>query len=292
MTFHELVVDPFVQFAFMRRALAASLALGVGCGPIGVFLMLRRMSLMGDSLSHAILPGVAVGFLLAGFSLPVMTLGGLVAGLLVALLSGASARFTVIKEDAGFAAFQSISLAAGVLIVSTKGGNVDLLHVLFGSVLAVDDAALLLATGCSSLALLVMAVIYRPLVIQCFDPAYLRIAGGGRADPWNMIFLALVVLALVAGFQVMGSLMAVGLMMLPAIAARFWARQVWTMMVAAVLIAMTAAATGLLLSFHFSLPTGPAIVLTAGAWHLFSLLFGPRGGLWSRLKPPARHREN
>src|SRR4249920_1221309 len=128
----------------MRRALVASLALSVGGSAIGVFLMLRRMSLMGDALSHAILPGAAIGYLLAGLSLFAMSLGGFAAGLAVALLAGLVARSTSLKEDASLAAFYLVSLALGVMIVSIKGSNVDLLHVLFGTVLALDDSALIL----------------------------------------------------------------------------------------------------------------------------------------------------
>ena len=103
--------------------------------------MLRRMSLMGDAMSHAILPGAAVGFLLGGLSLSAMSLGGFIAGLAVALAAGLVARSTILREDASLAAFYLVSLALGVLIVSVKGSNIDLLHVLFGTVLALDDAA-------------------------------------------------------------------------------------------------------------------------------------------------------
>jgi hypothetical protein len=149
----EWLVAPFVEFSFMRRALVACLALGLGCGPVGVLLMLRRMSLMGDALSHAVLPGAAIGFLIAGFSLTAMSLGGFVAGLTVALLAGLVTRFTEQREDASFAAFYLISLALGVLIVSTRGSSVDLLHVLFGTILAVDDASLLLVASIASVSL-------------------------------------------------------------------------------------------------------------------------------------------
>src|SRR5437773_2784734 len=120
----------------MRRALAGCLALALGCGPIGTILVIRRMSLMGDALSHAVLPGAALGFIIAGLSLPAMSLGGLAAGLVVALSSGVVTRFTPLREDASFAAFYLISLAFGVLLVSAHGSNVDLLHLLFGSILA------------------------------------------------------------------------------------------------------------------------------------------------------------
>ena len=110
---HSLI-DPFVDFAFMRRALVGCLALSLSAPPIGVFLMLRRMSLMGDAMSHAILPGAAIGYLLAGLSLFAMSLGGFAAGIAVALLAGLVARTTVLREDASLAAFYLCSLALGV----------------------------------------------------------------------------------------------------------------------------------------------------------------------------------
>ncbi|HOB63135.1 MAG TPA: metal ABC transporter permease [Candidatus Competibacteraceae bacterium] len=275
---------PFVEFSFMRRALVACLALGLGCGPVGVLLTLRRMSLMGDALSHAVLPGAAIGFLLGGFSLPAMSLGGFAAGLAVALLAGLVTRFTGQREDASFAAFYLISLALGVLIVSTHGSSVDLLHVLFGTILAVDDASLLLVASIASLSLLTLALIYRPLIVECFDPGFLQ-AVQGRGTVYHLAFLILVVLNLVAGFQALGTLMAVGLMMLPAAAARFWAQEVWSMAATATVIAVLSGYLGLLWSYHYDLPSGPAIILTAGLIYLLSLGLGRRDGLLVRFLP-------
>ena len=138
------LVAPFVEFAFMQRALAGALMLSASACPVGVFLMLRRMSLTGDAMAHAILPGAAVGFLLYGLQIVPMTLGGLAAGVIVALGAGAVSRLTIQKEDASMAAFYLISLALGVLIVSMRGSNVDLMHVLFGTVLALNNDALTL----------------------------------------------------------------------------------------------------------------------------------------------------
>src|SRR5437870_9302490 len=166
--------SPFVEFAFKRRALAGTLALALGAGPVGVFLMLRRMSLVGDAMAHAILPGAAIGFLLSGLSLFAMTTGGLIAGFTVAILAGVVARTTELKEDASLATFYLVSLALGVTIVSIKGTTLDLLHVLFGNILAMDDQTLLVIAFNASVTLLVMAVIYRPLVIECVDPVFLR----------------------------------------------------------------------------------------------------------------------
>lgn len=160
-----LLVQPFVEYGFMRRALVATLALGLGSAPIGTLLVLRRMSLMGDAMGHALLPGAALGFLFAGFSLAAMSAGGFFAALAVALAAGFVTRVTSQREDASFAAFYLIALALGVLLVSTHGSSVDLMHMLFGTILAVDDAALLLMAGVASLTLVVLAVIYRPLLV-------------------------------------------------------------------------------------------------------------------------------
>src|SRR5262245_26552528 len=153
----DLLTDPFVEFSFMRRALVGCLALSLGAPPIGVFLMLRRMSLMGDAMSHAILPGAAIGYLIAGLSLTAMTAGGLMVGIAVAILSGVVARSTVLREDASLAAFYLVSLASGVLMVSLRGSSVDLLHVLFGSVLALDDSALILIGAIATITMVALA---------------------------------------------------------------------------------------------------------------------------------------
>ena len=284
------VTEPFTGFAFMRRALVACLALALGSGPVGVFLVLRRMSLIGDTMAHAVLPGAAIGFLVAGLSLPAMSLGGFVAGLTVALLSGLVTRFTRIKEDASFAAFFLISLSLGVMIVSLKGSDVDLMHVLFGSILAVDDSSLVLVAVIATVSLATFAVIYRPLVVECFDPGFSRAVGSPGAVS-HFAFLVLVVLNMVAGFQALGTLMAVGLMMLPAVAARFWAREVWSLAAVAVLVAMASGLIGLILSYHADLPSGPAIVLTAGAFYLASLLLGRRDSVAARLLRRRQHLE-
>jgi len=261
----DAITQPFIEFSFMRRALVGCLALSLGAPPIGVFLMLRRMSLMGDAMSHAILPGAAIGYLLAGLSLFAMSLGGFAAGLAVALSAGLIARSTVLREDASLAAFYLVSLALGVLIVSVRGSNIDLLHVLFGTVLALDDQALLLVASISTLSLLVLAVIYRPLVLECFDLQFLR-STSDFSSPTYFNFLVLVVLNLVSGFQALGTLMAVGIMLLPAVTARFWADDVSGLILVAILVAFAASLTGLLLSYYANVPTGPAIILLAGVF--------------------------
>lgn len=286
---YDNLIAPFADFEFMRRALIGTIALAFGAPPIGVFLMLRRMSLIGDAMAHAILPGAAIGFLLAGLSLPAIAGAGLVAGFLIAIGAGLISRSTALKEDASLAALFVISLALGVTIVSLKGSNIDLMHFLFGSVLAIGNAALVLILAITSVSLIVLALIWRPLVLECVDPGFLRSvsrAGG----PAHVAFLALVVVNLVGGFQVLGTLLAVGIMMLPAIASRFWAHDITGMIAVAVMCAIISSYAGLLLSYRAELPSGPAIILVAGLIYLLSVALGPVGGLiWLVL--PRRHLE-
>jgi zinc/manganese transport system permease protein len=286
-----LLFAPFQEFAFLRRALVATFALGLSCGPIGTLLVLRRMSLVGDAMAHALLPGAALGFVGLGASLLAMSLGAFTAALAVAVLAGLAARFTNQREDASFAAFYLIALAAGVMIISSRGTAVDLMHVLFGSVLAVDEDALWLVASISSVSLLVLAVIYRPLLVECFDPSFLR-SVGGRGSLYHVAFMMLVVLNLVGGFQALGTLMAVGMMMLPAAAARFWTGEVWRIALCASAMGVLCGYVGLLVSFHADVPTGPAIVLLAGLCFLVSIVLGTRGSLRTRWHARRAHAEH
>lgn len=277
--------QPFAEFAFLQRALLGGVALACSAGPLGVFLMLRRMSLIGDAISHGVLPGAALAFWFFGLSLPALTFGGLVAGLGMAGLAAWITRRTGLREDASLAAIYPISLAGGVLLLGLAGRRIDLLHLLFGSALAVDGETLrsMLTVAGTSLALLVL--IYRPLLWDSFDPVFLR--GVSRfGAPAYALFLALVVLNLVTGFHAIGALMVVGLMMLPAAAARFWSRRLPVLLLTAAGIGASCVWLGLLLSFHANLPSGPCIVLLAGFAYLISVFVGPVHGLLRRAPLP------
>lgn len=273
--------QPFVEFAFMRRALLGGIALALSAAPLGVFLILRRMSLIGDAIAHGILPGAAIGFWLAGLSLPALTVGGLGAGLAVAGLAAWVTRHTGLREDASLAAVYPISLASGVLLLGLAGKRLNLLELLFGSALAVDRTTLLGMLGVAALSLGVLALIYRSLLLDSLDPLFLRSVS--RLGPFaHGIFLGVVVLNLVIGFQAIGALMMVGLMMLPAAAARFWSRHLPILLVLASALGALAVWLGLAASYAWSLPSGPAIVVLAGLFYLLSVLFGPVHGLLRR----------
>lgn len=274
----DTIIAPFADFLFMRRALVGTVAIAAAAAPIGVFLTLRRLSLTGDAIAHGILPGVAVGFLVSGFSLTAMSIGGLIAGMVVAVAAAFVSRATVQREDASLAAFYLISLAAGVMLISLRGGSVDLQGILFGSPLALDNDALILLAMIAAIVLATLAVLFRPLLMESFDPRFLKqVSGGGSVT--HYVFLALVVICLVAGFQALGTLLAVGLMILPAAAARFWARAIGPMIAVAVAIGIASAAAGLLISFHQDVATSPAIILACGACYVVSMLLGREGGV-------------
>jgi zinc/manganese transport system permease protein len=285
---HNLLIEPFAM-GFMRRALAGCMALSLAGPPLGVFLVLRRMSLMSDVLQHGILPGIALGAVAAGLSIWAMGLGGMIAGLAVALLAGWLARATGGREDSQLAGVYLMALALGVAIVSANH-SIDLTQLLFGSVLAVDDPALLAMAGAATVTLPALALIWRKLILESFDPGFTA-ATGGQGGAWHLAFLALVVLCVVSGFVALGTLMSVGLMMLPAVAARHFSASLAGQVRASVLLAVIASFTGLLLSYHVDIPAGPAIVLSAGALWLAGLALGPRESLLRGALGRLRQRE-
>jgi zinc/manganese transport system permease protein len=286
----HVFLEPFGDES-VRHSMAAILALALSAGPVGVFLMLRRMSLVGDAMSHAILPGVAIGFLAAGLSVFAMTLGGLAAGFLIALLAGAVSRSTALQEDAALAAFLLVSLAFGVVIVTINGIDVEqLMEFLFGETAAKMNVDKLVVIAINAtVSVIALALIYRPLALDCVDPGFLRSVSrsGGAA---HLTFLALLVLNLISAFHALGTLLGIGIIIIPATVARFWSRDITAMILIAVVSALFSGWAGLLFAFHAGIPSGPAVTLVAGALYVVSILFGRVGGvIWQAF--PGRHLE-
>ncbi|MDN3700131.1 metal ABC transporter permease [Vibrio artabrorum] len=267
------IFDAYVQFGFMRRSIFACIALSLSLPPLGIFLLLRRMSLVGDALSHAVLPGVAIGYLFSGMSLLFMGIGGFIAGLFVTLLSGVISRKSRLNEDSTFAALYLGSLALGVILVSYRKNSIDLLHLLFGSLLAVDNGSLIFIGSVVTITLLVIGLLYRPIVYESFNSSFFTIRSPRYSTYIHGLFMGLVVLNLIAGFQVLGTLMSVGLMMLPAISARCWTDRLINMMILSVIIGILSSLIGLTWSWYQSIPAGPAIILSATVFLLY--LFYP-----------------
>jgi zinc/manganese transport system permease protein len=274
-----------------RRSLAAIVILALSAPPVGVFLMLRRMSLIGDAMSHAILPGAAIGYLVAGLNVVAMTIGGLVAGLVIAVLAGLVARATELKEDASFAVFLLVSLALGVVLVTANGMDAEeLMHFLFGETASsVDEEKLLMIAGNATVSTLVLAAIYRPLVLDCVDPNFLRSVSRAGVMA-HLAFLILLVINLISGFHALGTLLGVGMMIIPATIARFWTRDITAMIAVAVAAGTVSGIGGLWASAQAGLPVGAGVILAAGLLYIASVVLGPVGGvLWKLF--PGRHLE-
>ncbi|APX95100.1 zinc ABC transporter permease [Halomonas sp. 1513] len=279
-----MIVDWFTLpfgYGFMRRALVACLALSLTAPVIGVLLTLRGLSLIGEPLSHAIMPGVAVAYLLTGLSLPWIMLGGLAAGMITVLLAGGITLVSGLKSDAAMSSLFLTAMALAVLLIAASGSALDLSHMLFGSILTVSSRDLVAIVITGSVVLTGLAVGLRALMVEALDPGFLR-AQAARPAWIHGAFMTLVVLSLVIGFQALGTLMAVGLMILPATLARFWSRRLEGMVTVAAGSAMAASLLGLLLSYHYAVPSGAAIVLLLGAGYVVSVIGGRHDSLLSR----------
>jgi zinc/manganese transport system permease protein len=272
----DLISEMF-SYAFMRRAFVVTTILSASVAPVGAFLVLRRLSLAGEAMAHAITPGVVIGFVTAGLSVMSLLFGGLIAGLGVAVLTAYLARNTILRSDASLASLYLIALAIGIFILSAAGSAVPLKSFLFGSILGVDDASMILVGGVATVTLLTFALILRPLIMSTCDPVFFE---SQVKRPWivDQGFMFLLVLNLLAAFKTLGTLMAVGLMILPATAARYWSGTITAQLGLGFIFSLLSCWLGLTLSYVLpETPSGPAIVLVAGAIFVLSALFGPLG---------------
>jgi len=271
------LISEMCSYAFMRRAFVVTTILSASVAPVGAFLVLRRLSLAGEAMAHAITPGVVIGFVTAGLSVMSLLFGGLIAGLGVAVLTAYLARNTILRSDASLASLYLIALAIGIFILSAAGSAVPLKSFLFGSILGVDDASMILVGGVATVTLLTFALILRPLIMSTCDPVFFE---SQVKRPWivDQGFMFLLVLNLLAAFKTLGTLMAVGLMILPATAARYWSGTITAQLGLGFIFSLLSCWLGLTLSYVLpETPSGPAIVLVAGAIFVLSALFGPLG---------------
>jgi len=273
----------------LKSAAAGALSLALGGAPLGVLLVARRMSLMGDAMSHALLPGVAIAFLLAGPDPVALTLGALAAALVVAAASTLFSRARAMPEDASFAVFYLTALAAGVLILGRSVGEEVVHALLFGAPGALDAHGLILAASAATATLVSLAFFVRGFLAEGADPVFMRAA---RAPGWalHILLMMLVALNLVAGFRAFGALMTVAMMMIPAASARYWARGYVGQAGAAILLSATASGAGLLLAGMFGVEPGAVMTLAAAALFAGCAVVGPINGLIQNL-PGRAHLE-
>lgn len=264
-----------LSYAFMQRGLLAASIVGVLCATIGCYVVLRSMAFLGDALAHAVLPGVAVAYLLGRN----LTLGALAAALIVALGVGLFSRRGTIKEDTAIGILFAAALSLGVVLISSiRTYAVDLSHILFGNVLGVSVPDLWL-TGILGLVILVTTIVcYKPFLVISFDPvlaATLRL----NAEFFRYLLLVLLALTIVVSMQTVGVGLVAAMLVTPAATAYLLVRRLPTMMVLSAAIGALSSLAGLFASYYLNVASGAAIVLTATLIFLLAYLFAPRRGI-------------
>ena len=272
----DLLLAP-LGYAFMQRGLLASLVVGVVCAVIGCYVVLRGMAFLGDALAHAVLPGVAVAYLLRANLLA----GALVAAVAVALGISALSRNGRLREDTAIGILFAAALALGVALMSTvKTYSTDLTHVLFGNVLGVSEADLWLTAGLAAVVLAAIALLYKELLVVFFDPV-LATTLGLPVNRLRSLVLVLLALTIVVSLQTVGAGLVAAMLVTPAATAQLLTRRLPAMMLLAAVVGAFSALSGLYLSFYVNVASGAAVVLICTAVFLLALLFAPaRGWVW------------
>lgn len=259
----------------LSKALASCFLLSLSSGPLGVFLVLRRMTLIGDALSHGILPGVALAFLLWGPAPVGMNIMGMGAGLMLACLSTGLSHAAKLNEESTFAGLYLLSLSVGVLLLAHHQD--ELLHMLFGSLATLSQESIWTIGGISIVTLIFLFQYYQPLVIQCFDPDFFEYRGG-NSRTLKILFMLVLSMNLVASFQALGTLMALGLLILPALIMRLLSNNLRIMCIGSSILGISASAIGLLWARQTPHLWGATIVAILGFFYLGALIYAS----WSK----------
>jgi manganese/iron transport system permease protein len=273
------LVEP-LQYGFMQRGLAAAIIIGILCAVVGCYVVLRSMAFLGDALAHAILPGVAVAYLLGGS----LIVGALVAAIIVALSIGFFSRGGTIREDTAIGILFAAALSLGVALISSiRTYAVDLSHILFGNILGVSVSDLWGVIILSGLVLATMIILYRPFLVVSFDPVLaktLRLP----AEALRNLMLILLAITIVVSMQTVGIGLVAAMLVTPAAAAYLLTHRLPSMMIVAGIIGGLSSVVGLYLSYYLNIASGAAIVLVATFFFLLAFFFSPRRGLaWKAL---------
>ncbi|APX94705.1 hypothetical protein BWR19_18245 [Halomonas sp. 1513] len=281
----ESLSAPF-EYRFMQRALLTSVLVGAICGLLSSFVVLKRWSLLGDAISHAVLPGVAIAYLL-GWP---FFIGAFITGALTSLGIGAIERHTRIKSDAAMGLMFTAAFALGIVIISKIASSTHLMHILFGNVLGVQTSALLLTLMAGLITALAVWLAYRPLLLYTFDPQQAQ-ALGFNIGVIHYGLILLLTLTIVASLETVGIILVVAMLITPGATAHLLTDRFKPMLAISVLVGIVSAVAGLLLSFHFDVASGGAIVLVATALFCVALLVAPKHGLMVRVLRRTRLRE-
>lgn len=268
------------QYEFLRRALFTSIIVGIICGVIGAFIVLRGLSLMGDAISHAVLPGVAISYML-GIN---YFYGAVVTGILTAIGIGVISQNSRVKSDASIGIVFSAMFALGVILVTKAQTAQDLTSILFGNVLAVQPSDMWVTLAVGVIVIGVVVVFYKELLVSSFDPIMAG-AYGLNTKALHYLIMVLLTLVTVSSIKTVGVILVVSMLIAPASTAYLLTNHLATMIVMSGTIGALAAIVGVYISFLNNLPTGPVIALAATAIFFLVFLFAPKQGVvWRTLK--------
>ncbi|EOD4377663.1 TPA: metal ABC transporter permease [Staphylococcus aureus] len=261
-------VEHLFTYQFLNRALITSIIVGIVCGTVGSLIVLRGLSLMGDAMSHAVLPGVALSFL---FGIP-MFVGALITGMIASIFIGYITSSSKTKPDAAIGISFTAFLASGIIIISLINTTTDLYHILFGNLLAITNSAFLTTIVIGSIVLILIIIFYRPLMISTFDPMFSRMSGLNTTLLHYFVML-LLSLVTVASIQTVGIILVVALLITPASTAFLISKKLYSMMIIASLISVISSIVGLYYSYIYNIPSGATIVLCTFVIYIITLFF-------------------
>lgn len=279
-----ILLEP-LQYGFMQRSLVVAVLVGVVCAVVGSYLMVQRLALLGDAISHSVLPGLAIAFLL-GVNIFV---GAFIAGIFSTLVIGWIRTRSPIKEDAAMGIVLSAFFALGITLITViqKSNKIDLNHFLFGNILGVTGADLRDTALITAVVLAVVALLYKELLFYTFDPQGAE-AVGLPVNLLNFGLMALIALTVVASLKAVGVVLVLSLLITPGATAYLLVPRLHQVMILGAVIGVFSSVSGMFLSYWFNLPSGPAIVLVVSGLFTLALLFSPRHGIFTHPAPPSR----
>ncbi|MCM3708392.1 MULTISPECIES: metal ABC transporter permease [Cytobacillus] len=273
-------IEAVMQYGFLQKALLTSVMVGIICGVIGCFIILRGMALMGDAISHAVLPGVAISYML-GVN---FFFGAVISGVITAIAIGFVSQNSRIKHDTSIGIMFTAAFASGIIIITMLKSSTDLYHILFGNVLAVRSSDMWITLGISLIVLGAVYLFYKELLVTSFDPTM----GAAYGLPVRFIhyfLMTLLTMVTVASLQTVGIVLVVAMLITPAAAAYLLTERLWVMIFLASGIGVISSITGLYFSFTYNLASGATIVISSTAIFILVFLFSPKHGLiWKTLK--------
>lgn len=264
-------IDGLTNYEFLQNALVTSIVIGVVAGVVGCFIILRGMSLMGDAISHAVLPGVAISYI---FSINFF-IGAILFGLFASIIITFISNNSKIKGDTAIGITFSSFLALGVILIGFANSSTDLFHILFGNVLAVQDVDKWLTIDIAAIVLIIVWLFFKPLLLTSFDPNMAK-AFGVRVNAYHYLLMALLTVVSVTAMQSVGTILIVALLITPAATAYLYTKSLRNMIFLSAFFGALASVIGLFIGYSFNLAVGSTIVLTATSIFLISFLVSPK----------------